>query len=214
MRPMGSPTFLNDPSVPLVADASAVINLIATGCAPTIISAVPNRIVVVNVIPVELEMGRARGRTDSVRLAELVTAGLVEIVTLGDIASQYFEELVVGPAAATLDDGEAATIAYAVEHTGTAVLDERKATGMCATRFPTLHVASTIDILLHPEVQRHHGGGKLGNAIFNALREARMKVFPHHLEDVIRLIGHERASLCQSLPRSIRIPAPKSAEQS
>jgi predicted nucleic acid-binding protein len=211
---MGSPTFLNDPSVPLVADASAVINLLATGCATTIISAVPNRIVVVDVIPAELETGRARGRTDSVRLAELAGAGLIEIVTLGEIASQHFEELVVGPAAATLDDGEAATIAYAVEHTGTPVLDERKATRMCATRFPTLRLASTVDILLHPEVQRRHGREKLGDAVFNALREARMKVFPHHLEEVIRLIGHERASLCQSLPRASRAPAPKSAEQS
>jgi predicted nucleic acid-binding protein len=210
---MGSPTFLTDPSVQLVTDASAVINLIATGCAPTIIAAVPNRMLVVDVVPAELATGRARGRKDGDRFQELIAAGLVEIVTLGNLASQYFEELVVGSAVATLDDGEAATIAYAVEHAGTAVLDERKATRMCAARFPTLRVASTVDILLHPEEQRQHGPAMLADAVFNALHDGRMGVFPQHLERVLELIGHERAALCQSLPRAVRRPAPPSAEQ-
>lgn len=203
---MGSRTFLNDPSVPLIVDTSAVINLIATGCALTIISAVPNRVVVVDVIPAELETGRARGRKDSDGLAELVAACLVEVVTLGDIASQYFEELVVGPAAATLDDGEAATIAYAAEHAGIAVLDEKKATRLCAQRFPELRLGCTVDILAHPEVQVSLGRETLADAVFKALYHGRMRVFSHHVEWVVGLIGTDQAAVCASLPKSARLP--------
>ena len=202
---MGSPTCLTDLSVPIVADTSAVINLIATGCAPSIVRALPRRLVVVDIVHAELEAGRQRGRKDSDRLNELVVDGFVEIVELGDAATQYFEGLVVGSAAMTLDDGEAATIAYAVDKRGTALIDERKATRICADRFPGLCVCCTADILLHPEVQRDLGAEVLAGAVFNALHDGRMGVFLHHLERVIELIGGERAALCRSLPRSVRL---------
>ena len=72
---MRSPTFLTDPLVPLVADSSTVINLIATGCAPAIITALPNRIVVVDVIPGELDTGRQQGHPHADALQDLVAAG-------------------------------------------------------------------------------------------------------------------------------------------
>ncbi len=201
---MRSPTFLADSTVPLVADASTVINLIATGCAPTIIAAVPNRMVVVDVVPAELDTGRARGRKDADRLQELVAARHVEIVTIGAVGWQHFEGLVSGPAVETLDDGEAATIAYAIENGAAAILDEKKATRICTARFRKLRLTSTVDILLHPEVRQKLGNDGLGEAIFAALREARMKVFPHHVDDVVRMIGHERAAQCPSLSKSVR----------
>jgi hypothetical protein len=51
----------------------------------------------------------------------------------------------------------------------------------------------------------------LGDAVFNALHDGRMRVLPHHLERVVGLIGHERAALCQSLPRSVRLSPQESA---
>jgi predicted nucleic acid-binding protein len=188
-----------------VADTSAIINLIATGCAPVIIRALPNRLIVAEVVSAELEDGRCRGRAEADRLNELVANGLVEIVSLGDAASRYFEELVIGPAAATLDDGEAATIAYAVEHAGAAIIDERKATRICSDRFPALPVGCTVDILLHSEVQRVLGPEALATAVFNALQDGRMRVFPRHVERIVAVIGHGRAARCPSLPRSARI---------
>ncbi len=205
---MRSRTFLADPAVKLVADASAVINLIATGCAPKIVEALPSRIVAVDVIPGELDIGRARGRKQADRLQELVTAGYIDIVALSDGAWQYFEQLVVGAAVDTLDDGEAATIAYAVEHGGIAIIDEKKATRLCGERFPALSLTSTVDILLHPDVRRHLGEQALRDAVFAALRDARMAVFPHQLDKVVRLIGAERAAQCPSLPRSFRASVP------
>jgi predicted nucleic acid-binding protein len=107
-------TCLTDPDALVVADASTVINLNATGCARDVIRALPNRLVVVDVVPIELAAGRQRQRQDADLLNELVASNFVKIVHLDDEGMESFEQLVVGPAAKTLDDGEAATIAFAV----------------------------------------------------------------------------------------------------
>jgi len=196
--------------MPLVADTSAIINLMATGCASKVIAAIPNRILTVDVVPAELEIGRARGRCDADRLQELVATRHIEIVALGEAALQYFAQLVVGPAVDTLDDGEAATIAYAVDHGCTAIIDEKKATRLGGQRFPSLRLISTVDVLLHPEVSRHLGEAHFRDAVFAALRDARMAVFPHHLDRVICLVGAERVAQCLSLPKSLRASVPDS----
>jgi predicted nucleic acid-binding protein len=170
-----------------------------------IVEALPNPIAVVSVIPEELEDGRHRVRQDATLLYELIEAKLVRIVDMDDGASVHFEQLVVGPAEETLDDGEAATIAYAVSQNGIAVIDERKASRICAQRFPRLGLTSTIDLFRHPAVHSALGTEKLADAVFNALSQGRMRVFHFHVEWVIELIGRERANLCTSLPRSVRV---------
>jgi predicted nucleic acid-binding protein len=212
-RPMGSPISWTDPSALLVADTSTVISLNATGFAQRIIRALPNRLVVVDAVPAELEPGRRRGCRDADLLNELVAAGLVGIVGLGELGMTSFEELVVGPAIATLDDGEAATIAYASEHAGVALIDEAKATRICAARFPTLRVGCTVDIFAHPKVQQDLGSASVAEAVFNALFQGRMRVFPEHMEWVVGLIGPDRAAKCSSLPNSVRPPHLTSAEE-
>jgi predicted nucleic acid-binding protein len=198
-------TFLIDPLIPLVADTSTVINLMATGCARTILGALPNPILVVDVILGELDTGRARGRVHADLFEEIIDAGHVAIVSLGDIGWMHFEMLVAGAAQETIDDGEAATIAYAAEHCAVAILDERKGTRICASRFPDVNSISTMDVLLHPKVQETLGEFAFPDAVFAALRDARMAVFPHHLNEVVRLIGPERASQCPSLPTAARL---------
>ena len=198
-------TWLTDPEALLVADASTVINLNASGCAREVLDALPNRFVVVDVVPVELAGGRQRLRQDSDLLSRLVDSNSVEIVRLDDGAAKDFEQLVVGAAALTLDDGEAATIAYAISQNAVALIDERKAIRICRERFPNLRVGCTVDIFAHPEVQRALGKDALSNAVFNALYQGRMRVLPRHVEWVVELIGAERAGLCMSLPSSVRV---------
>jgi predicted nucleic acid-binding protein len=202
---MGSPTCLTDPAALIAADTSAVINLNATGCAAEILRAIPNKLMVVDVVRRELEEGKPRGRRDADLLEELVAAGLVEIGELGDVAAVHFERLVVGPAAMTLDDGEAATIAFAVARGAVAVVDERKATRLCAQMFPELSVGCTVDILKHPQVQNGLGKDLLADAVFRALQDGRMRVFPHHIEWVVGMIGPGRAAACISLPNAVRV---------
>ena len=196
---MGSSSFQDDPAVVITADTSTVINLNATGFAREILTALPNVVVVTSNIPSELEDGRAKGRHDADLLAAHVASGLIQVVSLDVTANQYFEELVIGAAATTLDDGEAATIAYAVTQNAVAIIDERKATRICAERFPQLRVGNTIDLLCHPAVKRLLGHKQV-DAVFGALLCGRMRVFPHQLDWVVRLIGTDRAAQCVSLP--------------
>jgi len=200
---MGSRNRLTDPAA-LVGDASAVINLNATGCAREILRALPQRFLVVDVVSSELDRGRSRARNDADILKDLATERLVEIVKLDDVGEAHFEKLVVGPAAETLDDGEAATIAYAASAEMTAVMDERKATRLCAILFPKLAISSTVDILCDVEVGLALGNTALGNAVFRALKDGRMRVLPRHVQWVVDLIGPGRAARCSSLSRHVR----------
>lgn len=54
-------------------------------------------------------------------------AGLISVAKLDDLTESHFEDLVIGRGDATLDDGEAATIAYGAEKGAIALIDERKA---------------------------------------------------------------------------------------
>ena len=196
---------LNDLTLPIVADTSVVINLNASGCAEAILDALPNRFLVVSEVRLELEEDRHTGRNDAAALTDLVASGRVEIVQLGDSEVRHFSSLVTGPAAQTLDDGEAATIAYALGHGAVAALiDERKANRICAERFPVRVTGSTVDLLAQDKVQAALGRDRLAEAVFHALRHGRMRVLPHHVPWVVDLIGQTRAARCPSLPRSVR----------
>jgi predicted nucleic acid-binding protein len=202
---MGSLSSLTDAQALLVADASTIISVNATGCAKRVIKALPNRVTVVDIVSGELEEGRQRKRQDADLLKKLVDAGHVEIVQLDARGEEYFEQLVVGAAQMTLDDGEAATIAYAVATNGIALIDEKKANRICAQRFPELRLAYTVDIFMHPDVQNELGNDALADTVFNALCHGRMRVLPQHVEWVIGLIGVDRAGQCTSLTKSVRM---------
>jgi len=199
-------TGLISPATAIVADASAIINLNASGCAKEIIKALPGPMVVVDIVPNELDTGRSRGRRDADLLEELVGANLVEIVKLNEVAEQHFERLVVGSAIMTLDDGEAATIAYAVERGAVAVIDEKKASRICAERFQNLRLICTTEMFIHADATRRIPRETLAQGIICALQLARMSVPQQHVEWVVDLIGQEQATLCTSLPRSVRLP--------
>jgi predicted nucleic acid-binding protein len=200
---MESPTSLIRPET-ITTDASTVINLNATGCARQIVQALGSKFVVVDVVQAELDAGRRSGRRDADLLNGLLADRLFELVQLDAAAIIHFEELVIGPAIATLDDGEAATIAYSITAGATAAIDERKATTLCSQKFPALSVCSTVDILARPDVQNSLGKDELSTAVFRALMHARMRVLPHNIQWVVDLIGPEQASACISLPRGAR----------
>ncbi len=188
----------------LIADTSAVINLNATGLAAEILKALPCRVSVTDMVRTELEDGRALGRQDAFLLEKLHAGGLVQVSTLDEGAYRVFEGLVIGNAADSLDDGEASTIAYAQQVGGVAVIDEKKATRICAEKFSHLRTASTLDLLGHVSVHDALGSDGIAEALYAALRNARMRVPTQHLHWVIGAIGHGRAMLCSSLPREAR----------
>lgn len=197
-------SFLASSTTVLVADTSTIINLNATNRGSQIIQALPNKLVIERTIIEELEFGRLRGRSDADITERLAADGIIEIVRLGAGGLDRFETLIAGSAIDTLDDGESATIAYALEADAIPLIDERKAHRICRDRFPSLPVGSTLDLLAHPNVERTLGSIELADAVFQALFTARMRVFVHHIQWVIDLIGSERARRCISLPRNAR----------
>lgn len=201
MRPL---CFLDNCSLPLVLDTSVCINVNATGSAGDILGSLPHELSIVDIVAEELANGSIKGRTDADQTQELVKAGLIEVVRLGTVGLHHFEQLVSGRAEETVDDGEAATIAFAAEVGAVALIDERKATRICVERFADLRLATSVDVLAHPSVQAFLGRHALAEAVYNALQNARMSVQEHHLDWVVTLIGCERAACCSSLPAHAR----------
>ena len=201
---MSSPSFPIETTSQLVIDASVVINFNGTFCAPEIIRALPGTFVVTENAFHEIKNGTNNGHDDANRLQALIQNGDVRLVKIPDAGFSIYENLVEGTAIRTLDDGEAATLAYAAATQSIAVIDERKARSIGFNDFPEMKIASTIDLLSHGSIEQILGREQQIQSIINALKNARMRVPTEQLERVIALIGPEQASNCHSLPRAIR----------
>jgi predicted nucleic acid-binding protein len=202
--PLTSPICSLDAALEIALDASVIINLNASGRGRDILRALQHPAVVVDVVRNELGKGLRSNRHDTIGLDDLVTDGVVRAVSLGGGSLEIFEALVVGMAADTLDDGEAATVAYAVHSGAIAAIDERKATRICKSKYPAVALVSTTHLLACKEVLHTLGRDGLCEAVYMALRNGRMQVPPQDLEWVLDLIGTNRAAQCLSLPKSVR----------
>lgn len=187
----------------LVLDTSVVINLSACGSGPRVLAALDREVVVVNHVLNELHPDHPKGHHTEF-MAVAISRKLLEIVALGEVGLSHFENLTVGSGPDTLDDGEAATVAYAIQVGAKAVIDDRKAIRICREHPCRPRFASTIDLFRHPNVERDLGMAALGEAVFRALTIARMRVLHNDLEWVVKLIGTDRIAHCPSLPAAVR----------
>lgn len=185
----------------LVLDASVLINVLATGHSIGVLEALRRPVVVPDVVIREIEDGERPDRRQLQLLDGLIRGQVIEVATLGDDALGIFAGLVSGHASESLGDGEAATIALAVMGNASAVIDEKKATKLCATRYPDLRMASTVDLLGHDAVEVAIGRTTLATATLAALTGARMQVRSHQFDWVAALIGPEGVAQCSSLRR-------------
>lgn len=187
-----------------VADASVWINLAATGRCAEILAALGAPIAIVDVALGELQRGSSSGHGVLSHIDPLIRSGQIRLVTMAPHDEDAFLSLVAGGTADTLDDGEAATLVVAARLKGIALIDERKATAIAKRRFPTLDLRSTTDLLFATLPDEGARAGPLADALFSALRGARMRVPGHWHARVIEVLGPERASLCNSLPAHLR----------
>jgi predicted nucleic acid-binding protein len=192
------------PSGLLVADASVWINLVAGARASDVIRVLAMRPQISRIALDELERGRDKGRRTAAALADLIKDGLVEVAELPSEAEETFLNLVAGPVSQTLDDGEAATLALALQIGAVAIIDERKAINLARDRFPALQIISTAELLLSDAVRSVFSDEELANVLYRALQEARMRVPEHLLKAVCACVGPERAAGCVSLPARAR----------
>jgi predicted nucleic acid-binding protein len=197
-------SFPADSAKPLVADASVIINFNATLCAHRVITALSGAFVITENACMELNAGLRNGHEDAAKLDALIKRGVVRVVGLGAAGLPIYESLVEGAAEWTLDDGEAATIAYACESDGIAIVDERKARSLCADWFPLLGMASSAELLASDVIGRELGKQEQIAAIVGALKGGRMRVPPEHVGAIIGLIGETNAASCTSLPKAAK----------
>jgi predicted nucleic acid-binding protein len=185
----------------LIFDASATINLLGTGMAGRIVRLLDHPVTMADRTFREIRRHPINGCDHAGELDELARGGHLRIETLNKDANSLFFDLIADDLDGGLDDGEAAAIALAVS-TGpsTAVItDDRKARNLLARRWPMQRIHCSIDILAVQKIEASLTRPILADAIYSALKNARMRVPVAKRAWVTDLIGAVRAADCPSL---------------
>jgi hypothetical protein len=87
---------LTNSGIDIVADASTLINLNASGQVRAIVSALPNAFLVTDVVLGELQEDNRSGRRDADLLTRLISEGLIRLVKIETLKEGIFQRLVSG----------------------------------------------------------------------------------------------------------------------
>jgi predicted nucleic acid-binding protein len=191
----------SDISGPFVLDASAIINLLGTGKAQSILSLLPAPVLVEQTTLREVTRHPISEADHAAELAAWQKAGLLHRQSMKHAGLEIFRALTASDLSGGLDDGEAATIAHAVTHSDRAVpvIDERKAVRIFTARWDGRATIGTLDFLTHRRVVGGMTRDELREAVYAALIHARMRVPADYRDWVIELVGPDRACHCPSL---------------
>lgn len=197
---MNLPSTSHSYQGPFVLDASAAINLLATGIAPNLMPLL-GAFVIERRAFLEVRRHPVRGRDHKAELSSLIDDGHLAIQDLGSDGRDIFFELTADDTAGGLDDGEAATIALAITGAkpGVPVLDDRKAINLLMRRWPECSALHTVGLLSDQRVEAAISRSTLAEALHLALIHARMRVPLLCRPWVFDLIGAERAAQCSSI---------------
>lgn len=185
----------------LVLDASCAINFLGTGVAELVIGAVPSTVLIEKHAFMEVRRHPIEGRDHTAELCSLQSKGLLNIVSLSEADNRIFRDSGETSLDLELDDGEAATIAYAVSEglSTVPVIDERKATRLFKKRWPDLPIIDTVTLFQMLVQHKWLSPSEVRNALYSALLHARMQVAPSMRPWVVGVIGKKRADECPSL---------------
>lgn len=192
-------------SSPLVLDASVIINLLATRIPDVLLKALRAPALAAEEALAEVIRHPIPGEDVQAAIGGLIAEKLIRAVQVNGAAKAVYHELVSDDLSGGLDDGEAATIAVALEQSGNAVpvIDETKATRIFHARSNRRVLISTVTLLAQPPIHRDVPQEKLAEAVFSALQFARMRVPAEGAQWVMELIGRERAKMCSSIRRHL-----------
>jgi len=189
---------LSDDLSPLILDTSVLINLHASTHGGRILHALPNDILVPEIVMAELEHETSRANGEHQFIQDLVTTGKVQLAVLSESECEVYATLVSG--ITSLGDGEAATIAIASCRRHQPVIDERKGRLQASTHCPGYQPGWSLDLFRHSQVVKALGSTESVHTLYLALRDGRMRIHEDHCDHVVGLIGIERALECNSLP--------------
>ena len=189
---------LTDDLRPLIFDTSVLINLNACSYGERILTAVPNGIIVPQVVAGELEHQTSRKNGEYRFLHGLITGRKVTLGKMTDEEKVLFANLASG--SPSLGDGEAATIAIAAERQLLPLIDDRKARALAIDVLCGQEPSWSVDLFRHKSVTSALGDTSAIDALYLALRDGRMRVPVENTEYIIDLLGSERARECTCLP--------------
>lgn len=187
-----------------ILDTSVLINLVHSEHVHAILERFQYKCAITHEVKLEIDRGKKTNRISSVIVDDLVNEKIIESLELTQESFRKFLMLVSLPRSASVGDGEASTIALADEVHGIVCVDDKKASKACGEYFPSLDRMSSVDLFFEIKLDSAFGESHLAESVYNALRNARMHVPDNRLDDVVFLIGRDRAKECTSLPRSHR----------
>ena len=190
---------LADKPTTLVLDTSVLINLYASRYGSRILDALPNDILVPEIVAGELERETDKTKGEQQPIQDLVATWKVSLVGLNKREYQIFGSLVSG--GPSLGDGEAATIAIGVCRRHLPIIDDRRGRLQAKAHLAGKCPGWSFDIFRHPRVVAALGTTDAVDALYFALRDGRMRIHEDHCDQVVDLIGVQRALQCNSLPR-------------
>jgi predicted nucleic acid-binding protein len=182
------------------------INVVGSSLSELILQSIPNRFLITDVALEELRSGRQNGWKHGDLTEALVSRKFLEVVSLDSKAEELFESLVIGHTSDTLEDGEAATLAYSSSCDAIALTDDRKAVRIADERSAAILVGHSVDLFAHDALKNLISREALADAVYNVFLQSRMRVFPRHEQWVFDLLGPTRCADCCSLPPSLRHP--------
>ena len=198
--------LLELPRVPLAADASVAINLLGTGVCEILMRNLARPIIMAEEALAEVRRHPFPGADLAAEMARLRDGGLIREHALGTVGRAIFHKLIADDLARGLDDGEAATIALAIEHSvdTVAVVDEKKATRIFADRWGGRAINDTVTLLAQPETQGALTPAEFAQACCCAVQHARMRVPAEGMDWLVGVIGLEQARRFPALAGALR----------
>lgn len=192
-------SIIDNGSRSLILDASVLINLIGSHALPSIISSLNGRLFIEEVTFNEITYDPRDGNPVGHLLSDLINKAYLKKEKMNKETMDTFYDLIGAPSPDDLGDGEAATIALAVQLKGIAVIDDKKALRIASKFHPSMPTCTTLDIFTSDLILNSLGPDKLSDALFMSIKNGRMRV-PHcHKEWTIKTIGIDRATQCLGL---------------
>jgi predicted nucleic acid-binding protein len=166
------------PSGPLILDASVLFNLLGTGTPKELLRALDVPCWVEERTAAEVRRMPGQ-RTESAPLQPLLMDGCLKLCRMSERAYETYLSLLSGPPTDTLDDGESAAIAMAVEGLGSVVLDDKKARRILAARFPGFASGTSLSLIIEAARRAAWSEQELRDAVTMARNVSRMAVVLH-----------------------------------
>jgi len=160
----------------LVLDASAIINLLATGAPERVLSAFGQASVIEENTLKEIIRNPFDSAPAMPYIDKLVSGGLIRIARMNATSYAHYIDLVGGKPRDALGQGESAAIACALEVQGLVVLDDLKARRISAARFPRVEQTTTVGLFRMAAMNGQISDSEIADLLVLARTNARMHV--------------------------------------